>query len=590
MPAFPQHYSYIRLAEIAYNGTPDGYTEQQMLQNSVDLVITGSGDQPAMAQQAPNTPQLLYANYSSIYGSLLTDWLSYANANGVSPEAAFFHVTQATPFSGNSPPSLPVDWFWGVYRGGGLTWQNLTQQARNVVPGTVSFASYGDSLDIGYPEPFMQFNISMASAAGSGWSYTLEYPTAVNAYGQPTAWNTLTPNYDSTAGLAHGGTIAFDPPTNWVPVSVAGSAPLYYVRFRTTGSGTPPVAATILGRDYVGAGGTTSGVIPAFDWQADTDHDGYLNAAEWANRRPGFDARFAYESRLFAPGYGQMRFATNPADPDFRAWAVLESQRQLAGQPGIDGLFIDNSSGAAPAPQWEVGESEADYSSNYAAMVADINHDIAPHWVVVNTAGGGSNADAQVQNVPGWFEEFGLQPMAGTYWAFDNLAAEMAERNAAAGSPRYAILDSTSLGGSPSDPRTQIATLAEYYLLADPTMTFLDFFGGDNTTSSWAQHWSPAVNFDVGGPQGGWSLLTTGADPSNPALTYHVYQRQYSNAWVLYKPLSLGNGVAGTTDDNTATLLNLGGTYRPLLADGTLGAPTTTVWLRNGQGEILVPA
>ncbi|HEX5273138.1 MAG TPA: hypothetical protein VFW33_21730, partial [Gemmataceae bacterium] len=44
---------------------------------------------------------------------------------------------------------------------------------------------------------------------------------------------------------------------------------------------------------------------------------------------------------------------------------------------------------------------------------------------------------------------------------------------------RLSVLDSVPAGGSPTDPRTQIATLAEYYLLADPTRTFLDPFGGD---------------------------------------------------------------------------------------------------------------
>ena len=33
----------------------------------------------------------------------------------------------------------------------------------------------------------------------------------------------------------------------------------------------------ILGRDYTNARGTTSGVIPAFDSNADLNHDGYLN-------------------------------------------------------------------------------------------------------------------------------------------------------------------------------------------------------------------------------------------------------------------------------------------------------------------------
>src|SRR5262249_22349563 len=73
-----------------------------------------------------------------------------------------------------------------------------------------------------------------------------------------------------------------------------------------------------------------------------------------------------------------------------------------------------------------------------------------------------------------------------------------------------------------------------------------------------------------------------------PALTYRVYQRSFTNAVVLYKPLSYGGNVTGTLADTTATTQALGGTYYPLQADGTLGAPVTSITLRNGEGVILV--
>ena len=57
-------------------------------------------------------------------------------------------------------------------------------------------------------------------------------------------------------------------------------------------------------------------------------------------------------------------------------------------------------------------------------------------------------------------------------------------------------------GGAPTDPRTQIATFAEYYLLADPKYTFLDFYGGYAPPTPWSQHFAPAVNFNVGQPKG----------------------------------------------------------------------------------------
>src|SRR5262249_7628758 len=145
--------------------------------------------------------------------------------------------------------------------------------------------------------------------------------------------------------------------------------------------------------------------------------------------------------------------------------------------------------------------------------------------------------------------------------------------------------------GSVTDPRTQIATLANYYLIGDPVSTFLDFFGGYEPPTSWTRHWVQAAAFNVGQPKDTWSVFATGADPSNNALTYRLYQRHYTNALIVYKPLSSSSGgAAGTLADTTATVHQLDRTYRPLQADGTLGAPVTSISLRNGEGAILIPS
>src|SRR6185312_14186080 len=91
-----------------------------LLQSSVDLVVLDSP--PVYLSQvssaAPNTPPLIYTNVSSVYLGLLTDWLNYADAHGYSREEAFYHVAQATPFTGAGGSTQPVNWFWGVYVGG----------------------------------------------------------------------------------------------------------------------------------------------------------------------------------------------------------------------------------------------------------------------------------------------------------------------------------------------------------------------------------------------------------------------------------------------------------------------------------------
>jgi hypothetical protein len=592
-PIIPQHYSWIRIAELAYSGTPMGSFEDNLLRYSVDLVVPDIGSLGSHIQWvAPGTPQLAYENTSNLYQSLLLDWLNYADAHYLSREAAFYHAAQPIPFSGTSPSSQPVNWFWGVYLGGdSVDYTDLTTVA-HVPARAVTFGAAGQSLDVGYPEKFREINLNLAQGARNGWSAILEYPSAVDAAGNPTAWSPLPLLSDATYGLSRSGQILFDPPADWKPAVTGGTARLYYVRFRTILNGQAPVANTILGRDYVNAGGQNAGTIPVFDYAADTNHDGYLSDAEYAHRARGKDARFAYESRVFYGNYGQGRFATNPGSTAFRNWAVDYSLRYLNGQPLADGLFMDNSSGNLAIPSASVVESTATYAADYAAVLGAVGRAISPRWVLANTSGGDTTADPIVSQTAGYFEEFALRPLAQSWQQFESLAAEVARRAGLRSPAPYAVIDSLPTGGSPTDARTQLATLAAYYLVADPKTTFLDFYGGFEPATSWTRHWSPAVTYNVGQPTGAYSLLATGADPANHALTYRVYQRTYGNALVLYKPLSYtpGTSTPGTTADATATWLPLKGTYRPLRADGTLGSPVTGVLLRNGEGAILVKA
>ncbi len=338
------------------------------------------------------------------------------------------------------------------------------------------------------------------------------------------------------------------------------------------------------------ANGTGRGTIPAFDYAADTNQDGYLNDAEYANRQPGKDARFIYESRAFYPAYGQNRFATNVADVHFQQWAADYTYRFLQANPGADGVFVDNSLSKISLDPNAIAESLTNYAANYANLVAGINQKIAPKWVLANVAGGGLAVDALAQHGVSYLEEAVIRPMAASYSQFEDVAANLKRRLALSDGKSYAILDSLAQGDTALTPRWQIGTLAYYYLLADPNQTALMFNGGNEPNTGWSRHWSPAAAFDVGQPQGDWSVFAAGKDPSNLAMTYKVYERQYSNALILYKPLSYNLGRAGTSAENTATTHYLGGTYRPLNADGTLGAAITRITLRNGEGAILVKA
>jgi hypothetical protein len=80
-------------------------------------------------------------------------------------------------------------------------------------------------------------------------------------------------------------------------------------------------------------------------------------------------------------------------------------------------------------------------------------------------------------------------------------------------------------------------------------------------------------------------VFASGPDPYKPTLTYRVLARRFTHALVLVKMLPEGS----VEDSRSFTVHALGGSYRPLLANGTLGAPLTQVALRNNEATILIP-
>lgn len=587
LPRVPRHYSHIRIAQLAYHGTPFGAIEQNLLRNSVDIVLPNTGYLDQINNISPNTPQFIYTNVSNIYQELITDWLAYADRNGIDREAAFYHVNQATPFKGDSASSRPVSWFWSVHVGSDGNWANKTSFARDRSQ-SIEFGGVGQSVVLGYTERYRAINFAFKQGARNGWTGVLEYVSAVDAQGNPTAWKAIPFTGEGTAGFTQSGRITFDPPADWKPASINGSDLFYYSRVRTLTDGKAPVADTILGRDYVAAFGTDHGVIPAFDFAADRDGDGYLNDAEYARRTPGFDARFVYESRATYPAYGQNRFATNVANPHFQAWAADYAHRFLQTHPAANGLFLDNSLGKLALDPATIRESLANYAESYATLLAGINRRIAPRWVLANTAGGGVAVDAMSKQGVSLLEEFAIRPLKASYSQFEDVAANLERRLSLSDGKAYVILDSLAYGEESTTDRWKIGTLAYYYLLADPNHTLLMFNGGTEPNTTWTRHWTDAVKYDVGKPLTEWSIFATGKDPADTAKTYKVFEREYDNALVLFKPLSYYRGRSGTIADNTSTTHNLNGSYRPLKADGTLGAAVTRITLRNGEGAILV--
>jgi hypothetical protein len=594
VPALAKKFTHIRIAQLAYSGTPIGALEIEKLKNAVDLVIPNSALMGTIDAANPALPQMLYTNVSNLYLDVLRDWLDYADMNNTSREMAFFHVAEATPWQGNSPSSIPVTWFWFASRGrtDGSAVTNVTAMARGTQSGGFAFGAVDEAVTLGYTERFREINVALTKPASGSFAGVWEYAAAVDANGVVTQWNTLTAVSDSTNLLKQSGKIQFDPPADWVSGKTVGTNQrLFAVRFRVT-TGTiseSPVAQSLLGRDYVAANGGTKGTIPAFDSSADRNSDGYLNDAEYATRRAGADARFRYETRLFYPYYGQQRFIVNPASSAIKKWAADYHQRLLAATPLADGLFIDNSHGKLPFAGVNVIEGTQTYTADSANLVGAVWRAVNPKLVVANTVGSIAEADLIAGQSAAVFEEFLLRPSEASWSTVETVADIVRRRLAANGSP-YVILDSYPGSTSVTDPRTQIGTLAYYYLFADPNRTMLMFYGGYQPNADWDLGWIDAAEVNVGLPISDRTVFARGADPQNLSLEYRVYAREYGNALVLYKPRSYFQGTTGTTADATATTHQLGGSYRALHADGTLGPVITQITLRGGEGTVLMKA
>ena len=281
--------------------------------------------------------------------------------------------------------SFPVRNFWdagqvvgGVYST--LAGQNSTKF--NDGSSTTLSATPDDNIFFGYAEPFDELNWTLTTVAAGGWTGVLEYVSAVDANNIPTAWTPMTLISDTTSGLTASGKMHFFPfPATpaWVKsLNPAGADPAngeqgsltqpgYYMRLRTTHTGTPPTTTLLLLAHYTGQGNViASGSIPVFDSStADTDGDGYLSDAEFANHAAGENARFYYQSRLPA------RYGTNVWDANFG----FSSRRGQCIMPmcitaNDDGFFMDNSAVITPRFTGSTTvEDVSQYEANYGAML-----------------------------------------------------------------------------------------------------------------------------------------------------------------------------------------------------------------------------
>lgn len=140
------------------------------------------------------------------------------------------------------------------------------------------------------------------------------------------------------------------------------------------------------------------------------------------------------------------------------------------------------------------------------------------------------------------------------------------------------------------DNRGKMTILAIHYTIYNANTVMLV---GNNTSGN--EFWCEAWNYNIGTALGNYALFEagniswTGCTGGN----YRVIKREYTNALILYRGATkwfpgYTDPTCNDGDTKTAKTFDLGGTYRPLNADGTLGSPITTIDLKNWEGAVLI--
>jgi len=153
----------------------------------------------------------------------------------------------------------------------------------------------------------------------------------------------------------------------------------------------------------------------------------------------------------------------------------------------------------------------------------------------------------------------------------------------------WPTLDTVPLAGVGGLDRTLIMNLCWYYMAADYEHCYYMCNSADNNVDDdidTLASWFPAIDTSVGQPIGSRSVCTSGTDGASQS--FDLYERKYlrdngDTVKIYYRP---PNGSDYTSTSNV--VYPLGGNYRELKKDGTLGGIVTSVTIRNAEGMIMM--
>jgi len=295
--------------------------------------------------------------------------------------------------------------------------------------------------------------------------------------------------------------------------------------------------------------------------------------------------------RLTIHIWTQDRWVVNPGDAGLRAY---QASRLATYMDDADGLFLDEH-GSGDMSDNLSGKSIREYPSftNYqndiVGELGSIQAALGPSKrVFINTAEYISSWDAQmIGAVTGGHEELINNPTHSameTRWTFieaQNAKGKMLQMESWGGTLPTSF--NAGLYTSPTE-RMGMWQLASYYLVVPSNPELLQFGPKVSWSSPYSTQWLKAIETDIGAASGSRAVLASGTDGSGAA--YKLWGRDFARALVLVRPT---NSSASYGDASRVSFtLPTNDHYLPLHADGTVGAPVTSVQLRASESVILL--
>lgn len=307
-------------------------------------------------------------------------------------------------------------------------------------------------------------------------------------------------------------------------------------------------------------------------------------------------ARRDSASRAVVKVWDSNRWLINPADPGARAYQVDRFSRATA---NTDGVFLDESgSGDMAARIKNVAEfpSLAEYQGPHTSLLAAIKQALGNKTLMLNTAEWRKDWDlANIEAAGATHLENMNNPlssdMPGRWRWIDGLLASGVTVNLV---PLYssdymnshpALYPAGGIYGT-SAARLKTWELASYYMTVPGTPDHF-LLSLENTWSKpFSTLWLKAQEANVGHPRAARATYRTGTDPIG--RSYTVYSRDFDRALVLVRTQQGWSSQSYGNETAVDVPLPTGEQWLPLHADGTLGAPVTSIRLRNSEAAILI--